>query len=95
MGRAVRWRLLKAHCGSPKSGSDSFSPDKQKMNGHEGVLCLLDRLPFDLEGLVTATRQEAIRSPHGNPSNLERKSNSFRIVKKSSRRWELFKIYTC
>ncbi|MBN3552742.1 hypothetical protein JYA63_00445 [Fictibacillus nanhaiensis] len=54
-----------AHSGSPKSGSDSFSPDKQKLNGHEGVLCLPDCLTFDLEGLVTATRQEAHRMPRG------------------------------
>ncbi|KZE68730.1 hypothetical protein AWM68_00150 [Fictibacillus phosphorivorans] len=43
--------------GSPKSGSGSFSPDKQKVNGFEGALCLLIHSPFDLEGLATATRQ--------------------------------------
>ncbi|KZE69431.1 hypothetical protein AWM68_03970 [Fictibacillus phosphorivorans] len=43
--------------GSLKSGSGSFSPDKQKVNGKEGALCLLGRSAFDLEGLATATRQ--------------------------------------
>ncbi|WP_394605796.1 hypothetical protein [Fictibacillus sp. UD] len=40
-----------------KSGSGSFSPDKQKLDGFEGALCLLSHLTFDLEGLATATRQ--------------------------------------
>ncbi len=35
----------------------SFSPDKQKVNGYEGALCLLSHLTFDLEGLATVTRQ--------------------------------------
>ncbi|MDM5315238.1 hypothetical protein QUF49_04475 [Fictibacillus sp. b24] len=43
--------------GSTKSGSGSFSPDKQKVNGFEGALCLLNHSAFDLEGLATATRQ--------------------------------------
>ncbi|MBH0164442.1 hypothetical protein IHV12_05905 [Fictibacillus sp. 7GRE50] len=43
--------------GSPKSGSGSLRPDKQKVNGFEGALCLLSHLTFDLEGLATATRQ--------------------------------------
>ncbi len=70
---------------SPKCGSGSSSPDKQKLNGYEGALCLFDRLTFDLEGLVTATRP-------WKASNLERKATtfkehttvqSFKIVRKS------------
>ncbi len=44
--------------GSPKSGSGSFSPDKQKVNGlARRTLLMTDHLTFDLEGLATATRQ--------------------------------------
>ncbi len=49
-------RSIKA--GSLKSGSGSFSPDKQKLNGlGRRTLLITDRLTFDLEGLATATRQ--------------------------------------
>ncbi len=41
------------------------APTSKREMGLEGALCLLDRLPFDLEGLVTATRQEAHRTPRG------------------------------
>jgi hypothetical protein len=45
---------------------ESFSHDKQKVNGlRRGTLLFKDRLTFDLEGLATATRQEAHRSPDG------------------------------
>ena len=50
-------RLLGDQRDSSKSGGGLFSPDKQKMNGFEGALCLLSHLTFDLEGLATATRQ--------------------------------------
>ncbi|MED1864177.1 hypothetical protein P4V41_12000 [Fictibacillus nanhaiensis] len=40
-----------------KSGSGSFSSDKQKVNGLSSVLCFIDHLTFDLEELATATRQ--------------------------------------
>ena len=41
------------------------APTSKREIGLEGALCLLDRLTFDLEGLVTATRQEAHRTPPG------------------------------
>jgi hypothetical protein len=41
------------------------APTSKREMGEDGALCLLDRLPFDLEGLVTATRQEAHRTPRG------------------------------
>ncbi len=62
-----------------RSGGDSYgrkaavrkvevtrsAPTSKREMGLKGALCLLYRLPFDLEGLVTATRQEAYRSPRG------------------------------
>jgi hypothetical protein len=46
--------------------SESFSNDKQKVNGlRSGTLLFKNRLTFDLEELATATRQEAYRTPHG------------------------------
>ncbi len=54
---SVRCETPVGQAGSPQSGSGSFSPDKQKVNGFEGALCLLSHLTFDLEGLATATRQ--------------------------------------
>ncbi|RST77088.1 hypothetical protein D4T97_000895 [Siminovitchia acidinfaciens] len=41
-----------------KSGDRLISPDKHKTSAEEGVLCLQQRLAYDLEGLGVVAGQE-------------------------------------